>query len=169
MHLQRRQVPATDRTSAVLTLHCHHDAHTDAQEVMHFQHTSSKSQPSVPRFRPAFSSLQSVQGGNQLQASCCRGLLLLVQAYSLPIRQLIHMDGFSPQVSVSAAARHKLSCSAASLGLQVKPDKCEDFEEIWRKRESRLKEVGCCVTCCAPSRLLSCIHLPYMIWSAPTS
>ena len=51
-------------------------------------------------------------------------------------------------VLASAIAIHKVSCSAASIILQVKPDKCEDFEEIWRKRESRLKEVGCCLTCC---------------------
>ena len=55
---------------------------------------------------------------------------------------------------VSAIARHNLSCSAASIGLQVKPEKCDDFEEIWRKRESRLKEVGCCLTCCATIRML---------------
>ena len=65
---------------------------------------------------------------------------------------------------VSEIARYNLCCSAASIGLQVKPEKCEDFEEIWRKRESRLKEVGCCVTHCAMIRKMpTCIHPCHMI------
>ncbi len=73
---------------------------------------------------------------------CCCWCKQIV-AHMIDIPQL----AAAQKVVVSAKARYTLSCSSASIGLQVKPDKCEDFEEIWRKRESRLKEVGHCLTC----------------------